>query len=91
MSQCTCWAGVDVHHLALGTPQHVSVLHGKCDGLDKYGILRPGLQIGQKDPGVRVLVLTQLHIHHAPAVGAAAILPVKLCDVLERPGETQKR
>lgn len=63
------------------------VIHHECDGLDEHGVLRPGLQVGQQNSGVRVLVQPQLHIHHVPAVGAAAVLPLKLCDVLEWPAE----
>lgn len=62
------------------------VLYHECDRLHKYSVLRPGLQAGQQDSGVGVFVRSQLHIHHIPAVGAAAILPLKLCYVLVRPG-----
>lgn len=62
------------------------VHHHECDRLDEYGVLCPGLQAGQQNSGVCVLVRPQLHIHHSPAVGATAVLPLELCDVLEWPG-----
>lgn len=77
-------AGADVDHLALGT-RHMFVFHHECDRLHKYGVLCPGLQVGKQDSGIWVLVWPQLHIHHIPAVGATAILPLELCDVLVRP------
>lgn len=60
------------------------VLHHQRSGLDKDGVLGPGLEARQQDPGVRVSILSQLHIHHSPAVGATAVLALVLCDVLVR-------
>ena len=78
----TCGAGVDVHHLALG-PGRVLVLHHQGDGLHEHGVLGPGLQVGQQHARVRVAVLVELHVHHVPAVGAAALLALERADVLE--------
>ena len=60
------------------------VLHHQRDGLDKDGVLGPRLEGRQEDPGVRILIRGQVHVHHVPAVGATAVLAVKLGDVLER-------
>lgn len=62
------------------------VLQHERDSFDKDGVLRPGLQARQQNSRVRVLVGPQLHIHHIPAVGAAAILSLELSDVLIWPG-----
>lgn len=58
---------------------------GQGDGLDEDGVLGPGLEAGQQDAGVLVLFLGQIHVHHIPAVGAAAVLPLVLLDVPDRP------
>lgn len=78
-------ARADIDHLALGA-RHMFVLYHECDRLHEYSVLCPGLQAGQQDSGVWVFVWSKLHIHHVPAVGATAILPLKLCYVLVRPG-----
>lgn len=67
------------------------VLQHERDGLDEHGVLSPGLQAGQQHPGVDVFVGPQLHVHHVPAVGAAAVLTLVLCDVLEGPGTGKKK
>ena len=81
----TWGAGADVDHLALGA--EVFVVHFERDGLDEHGVLRPGLQGGEQHPGVRVFVRAQLHVHHVPAVRAAAVLTFELRDVLEGSAE----
>lgn len=63
------------------------VLHLQRNGLHKYGILGPGLEVQQTDIRIDLLLLREIDVHHVPAVCAAAVLPVKLGDVLERPGE----
>lgn len=67
------------------------VLHLQGNGLHKNSILRPGLEVLETDFWVVGFVLREIHIHHVPAVGATAILAVKLRDVLERPGEDTKQ
>lgn len=67
------------------------VLEHERNRLDKNGVLRPRLQSGQQDPRVHVFVRCQLHIHHVPAVGAAAVLALELCDVLEGPGRKRSK
>lgn len=66
-------------------------LHLQRDGLHEDGVLGPGLQLLQAHVRVAVPVLGQIHVHHVPAVGAAAVLPVKLGDVLERAGEDKPK
>ena len=77
--------GAHVDDLALGAVNLVLVGSRQL-GLDHDGVLRPGLQAGQQNSGVGVLVGPQLHVHHVPAVGAAAVLPLELCNVLIWPG-----
>lgn len=76
----------NVYDITLG-PGDVFVLHLQGNGLHKYGILGPGFEVLQTDFWVSVFVLRQIDVHHVPAVGTAAVLAVKLCDVLERAGE----
>lgn len=66
------------------------VLHQQGDGLHKDGILGPRLQVLKAHIRVGVFVLQEIHVHRVPAVGAAAVLAVKLCDVLERAAEDTK-
>lgn len=72
-------------------PLDVFALHLQRDGLHEDGVLGPGLQLLQAHVGVAAAVLGQVHVHHVPAVGAAAVLPVKLGDVLERSGEDKPK
>lgn len=72
-------------------PLDVFALHLQHDGLHEDGVLGPGLQLLQAHVRVAAPVLGQIHVHHVPAVGAAAVLPVKLGDVLERTGEDKPK
>lgn len=44
------------------------VPHLQGDDLHKYGVLGPGLELQQRDFGVDVLVVGEIHVHHVPAV-----------------------
>lgn len=63
------------------------VLHLQGDGLHKNSVLGPGLEVLNVDARVDVFVLGEIHVHHEPTVGPAAIPAVEICDVLERPGK----
>lgn len=95
-SQETLTSGVclDIDDVTLG-PVCTAFIRKGDQGLDKDGILGPGLETTHQPPRV-VLWLgvvgprRRVNIHHCPAVGAARILPIEFCHVLVRAFKTKQ-
>ena len=85
MVKLTRRACADVDDVTL-CPGDVFAHHLQSDGLHEHGVLGPGLQVLEADVGFAVFILRKIHVHHVPAVRAAAVLSVERGDVLERPG-----
>lgn len=58
---------MDVDDVTL-RPCDVFVLHLERNGLHKYSILGPGLEVLQADIRIDILVLREIDVHHVPAV-----------------------
>lgn len=73
----------DINDVAL-RPRDVFVLHLQGGGFHINGVLGPGLEILKSKFGICISVLWKVYVHHVPAIGATAILAIKLCDILGR-------
>lgn len=77
--------GAQVDDLALGSV-HLVLVRGGQLGFDYDGVLGPRLQRTDQVPGVLRLLAVRgarrsIDVGDRPAVGAARVLPVKLCHV----------
>lgn len=85
---------LDIDDVTLGSVCTAFIRKGD-QGLDKDGILGPGLETTHQPPRM-VLWLgvvgprRRVNIHHCPAVGAARILPIEFCHILVRAFKTKQ-
>lgn len=98
-SQDTLTSGICLHidDITFGSIGPPFIREGN-QGLHKDGVLGPGFEAPHQPPrvawGLRLGVvgpLGRVNIHHSPAVGATSILPIKLCHILIRAFEKNKR